>query len=109
MAKKISIDAFRTLFARDEQFAVIDPRERESFSQGHLLAASNLPLSRLGELIETAVPMPDTLCILCDNGGGEAEQAAALLEDWGYSNVEILFGGLDAWRETRGMGCSPSE
>ncbi len=102
MAKKISIDAFRTLFARDEQFAVIDPREREAFSQGHLLAASNLPLSRLGELIETAVPVQDTLCILCDGGGGEAEQAAALLEDWGYRNVEILYGGIEAWRETRG-------
>lgn len=103
MARKISIDAFRTLFARDEQFAVIDPRERNAFSQGHLLAASNLPLSQLGELIATAVPVADTLCILCDAGGGEAEQAAALLEDWGYSNVEILFGGLEAWRETRGM------
>ncbi len=102
MAKKISIDAFRTLFARDEQFAVIDPREREDFSQGHLLAASNLPLSRLGESIGPAVPVTDTLIILCDAGGGEAEQAATLLQQQGYSNVEILYGGIEAWRDNRG-------
>ena len=103
MARKISIDAFRTLFARDEEFAVIDPRAREDFTRGHLLAASNLPLSRLEQLIGPALPNRDTLCSLCDNGGGEAERAAALLEGLGYSSVEILYGGLDAWREMHGM------
>ncbi len=102
MASKISIDAFRTLFSRDEEFAVIDPRPPGDFAGGHLLAASNIPLDEIEHRIDSAVPHRDTLCVLCDSGGGEAERAAALLEGKGYSKVEILYGALDAWQEFGG-------
>lgn len=102
MAKKITIDSLRTLFVGDEEFAVIDPRDREAFTEGHLLAASNLPLDKLESSIAVAVPRQQTLCLLCDAGGGEAEAAADLLEADGYSNVKILHGGLDAWVKSGG-------
>jgi len=102
MMDQISIDKFRMLFRGDTEFAVIDPREAEEFAAGHLLAASNLPLTRLETLIETAVPLPRTLCVICDAGGGEAEQAAQVLASSGYSNVAVLYGGIAAWKASDG-------
>ncbi|UCH41150.1 MAG: hypothetical protein JSU67_05600 [Gammaproteobacteria bacterium] len=108
MAEKITIDSFRMLFYGDEEFAVIDPREKSDFVKGHLLAASNLPLGSLEQRIESAVPRAETLCVLCDAGGGEAENASTLLETAGYSNVAILNGGLDAWKSSGGTVFSGS-
>ena len=102
MPARISIDAFRALFRRDEEFAVIDPRARSSFADGHLLAASNMPLDKLELLIKVAVPRSQTLCVLCDSDSGEAHQGAELLESIGYTNVVVLYGGIAAWETSSG-------
>jgi len=102
MTELISTQAFRALFAADAEFAVIDPREKPAFAGGHLLAASNLPLSRLENLVELALPHSDTLCVFYDNGAGEAETAAELLRTMGYSQLAILDGGIAAWEASGG-------
>ncbi len=102
MTELISTGVFRALFKADAEFAVIDPRETPAFAGGHLLAASNLPLSRLETLIGLAVPHRDTLCVVCDNGAGEAQSAAELLGTLGYTQLVILHGGIAAWEETGG-------
>jgi rhodanese-related sulfurtransferase len=102
MAEPISIASFRELFVIDSEFAVIDPRNARDFAAGHLLAASNLPLEQLDSLMASAVPLITTLCIVCDDGAGEAARAASLLESLGYSNLAILEGGLEAWRASGG-------
>jgi rhodanese-related sulfurtransferase len=102
MAESISIENFRELFVIDSEFAVVDPRSAADFAAGHLLAASNLPLQDLANLVVPALPLKDTLCVLCDAGAGEATGAAELLESLGYSNVAILDGGVEAWRASGG-------
>ncbi len=97
MTEFVSTDTFRALFGDDAEFAVIDPRDAASFAGGHLLAASNLPLNSLEDRIKLAVPRLQTLCILCDDGGGEAESAAQVLTSCGYQNVLILHGGISGW------------
>ena len=102
MPEPISVDIFRELFAADNEFAVIDPRQADAFAQGHILAAANLPLALLGERIRIVVPQQQTPCVLCDAGAGEALEAAALLESLGYTQVQILEGGLQAWQDSGG-------
>lgn len=65
MAELISISDFCKMFETDSEFAVIDPRQAGDFSQGHILAACSLPLAKLEQMIGTAVPKPDTPCVLC--------------------------------------------
>jgi rhodanese-related sulfurtransferase len=98
MAELISLNDFRKIFDTDTEFAVIDPRQAVDFSQGHILAASSLPLAQLEQMIGPAVPKRDTPCVLCDAGLGEALEAVGLLESLGYSNLMILDGGIDAWQ-----------
>jgi rhodanese-related sulfurtransferase len=102
MVEQISIDSFRALFDGDDEFAVIDPRVPEEFQRAHLLAATNLPLSRIEQQIGLAVPLGATLCVLCDAGGGEVDSAALLLESLGYTNIALLQGGIEAWKASDG-------
>ena len=98
MAQQITVDSFRTLFGIDEEFAVIDPRPRERFVQNHLLAASNLTADRFDAELAWRIPRKQTRCVLVDDGGGEAAAAATKMAALGYDQVEILAGGIDAWR-----------
>ena len=93
--RQISADELRTRFSVESEFALIDVREVGVFTRAHLLAASNLPLSRLELLIEEAVPRGQTEIILCDEG--TARRAAQVLNELGYENLTLLTGGLSAW------------
>jgi len=102
MSWQLSIRMFRDLFLGDEEFAVIDPRPQAAFAEGHLLAASNLPLDTLAAQAPKLLQRRHVLCVLCDNGGGEADKAAAILESLGYENTAIVDGGLPAWEKSGG-------
>jgi len=102
MSWQLSIRMFRDLFAGDEEFAVIDPRLQQAFAEGHLLAATNLPLDSLAAQAPKLLPRRHVLCVLCDDGGGEADRAAEMLESMGYDKTAIVEGGLAAWKLSQG-------
>ena len=81
-----------------DELALLDVREEGAFAKRHLLFASSLPLSRLEFGIESLVPRRTTRIVLCDNGDGLAGRAAAKLAHFGYRNVMILEGGVNAWQ-----------
>ena len=93
----ITVPDLAAKFSADAEFALIDPREQGTFTRGHLLGASNLPVSRLELLVEKTVPRKSTEIILCDDGDGAAARATAALEAMGYNNVKTLAGGVSAW------------
>ena len=93
----------RELFNSQEAFALLDVREQEEFSRGHLLLASCAPLSRLEFLVEKLVPCKRTPVVLMDGGNesphSRARRAAAVLARLGYFTMSVLDGGLIAWKK----------
>ncbi|HXQ51315.1 MAG TPA: rhodanese-like domain-containing protein [Stellaceae bacterium] len=79
------------------ELALIDLREEHPYSESHLLHARSLPLSRLELRLAALVPRRATRIVLCDGGEGLAERAAMLLARFGYSDVALLAGGIEAW------------
>jgi rhodanese-related sulfurtransferase len=92
----------RRLLIGSDEIALVDVREELIFSQRHLLLARSIPLSRLELKFAWLVPRRATPIVLCDDGDGLAERAAAVLARNDYSNVSILAGGVAAW-ETAGF------
>src|SRR5271170_3647515 len=84
------------------ELALGDVREELIFSQRHLLLARSIPLSRLELKFAPLVPRRATRIVLCDDGDGLAQRAAAILTRNGYSNLAILHGGVASW-ETAGF------
>lgn len=79
------------------ELAVLDVREELTYSEGHLLHARTVPLSRLELRVATLVPRLATRIVLCDANEGLAAKAAEILLGDGYTDVSILEGGIAAW------------
>jgi rhodanese-related sulfurtransferase len=89
----------RAMLDDGNEIAVLDVREEGVFGRdGHLVLASNLPLSRLEILAPRMVPRRATRIVLCDGNEGLAQIAAARLVAAGYTDVHILEGGTLAWQ-----------
>jgi rhodanese-related sulfurtransferase len=80
------------------EIALLDVREQGAFARGHILLASNAPLSRLEIDAPRLVPRRGAPVVLCDDGRGLAERAAATLTRHGYRGIAVLQGGVGAWR-----------
>ena len=78
-----------------EQLQVLDVRELDEFSSGHLPAAQSIPLSQLGERWTELSP-ETTYYVICHSGGRSA-QACQFLNQKGY-HVTNVIGGISSWR-----------
>ena len=94
-------DVRQALLARQEM-ALLDVREEDPFAQAHPLFAANLPLGRIELDAWTRIPRLDTPIVVYDNGEGLAEPAAHTLRRMGYTDVALLAGGLQGWRDAGG-------
>ncbi|EPN56335.1 rhodanese-like domain-containing protein, partial [Pseudomonas syringae pv. actinidiae ICMP 18807] len=94
-------DVRQALLDRQE-LALVDVREEAPFAEAHPLFAVNIPLSKLELEVFSRIPRRDTAVTLYDNGEGLAHIALQRLQALGYSDVQLLDGGLQGWREAGG-------
>src|SRR5256714_1930014 len=79
---------------------IVDVREPEEWSTGHVPGAKHVPKSYLESRIEGAVPDHSQHVILyCQSGNRSAWAARTLLEDLGYEHVESMTGGITLWKD----------
>src|SRR5438067_7525040 len=79
---------------------VVDVREAEEWSTGHIPGAKHVPKSYLESRIEGTVPDRSQHVILyCQSGNRSAWAARTLLDDLGYEHVESMRGGYTLWKD----------
>jgi molybdopterin/thiamine biosynthesis adenylyltransferase/rhodanese-related sulfurtransferase len=79
---------------------VIDVREPEEWSAGHIPGAVHVPKSYFESRIEGAVPDRSRHVILyCASGNRSAWATRTMIEDLGYENVESMTGGFTLWKD----------
>lgn len=106
MARELSPAQLRAWLRGSEPFALIDIREPGEFGRGHLLAASNLPASRIALSAPVLLPnrgVPLLLCAACeapelDDARTRLQAATEALHGLGYRDVRWLQGGPRAWQ-----------
>jgi rhodanese-related sulfurtransferase len=96
-ARTLDARALRAMLVDGAELALLDVREERIFSESHLLFARSVPLSRLELRMARLVPRLTTRLVLVDAADGLAERAAAVLARAGYSDLQILAGGIAAW------------
>ena len=76
---------------------LIDVREADEFASGHLPDARNLPLAKLGERAGEVEKLKGKPVIVCCASGMRSAKACKELATLGFTNVQNLAGGVDAW------------
>lgn len=80
----------------EEAKIMLDIRSEEEYEEGHIPGAKNGQLQELSYLLSD-VEADDKIVLVCRTGK-RAIQVKALLEDEGYHNVEVLSGGMTAYK-----------
>lgn len=97
----ISNEIARALF-RSGEALFVDARSPESYLQGHIPGAVSLPLGSSDEMINAFLTDHGTTTVIVTYCSGiycpDAEHLAALLKDFGYTQVAVFMGGMEAWR-----------
>ena len=101
LPSKTTADVRNALLAQQE-IALIDVREEHPFAQAHPLFAANFPAGKLEIEVYTRIPRRSTAIVVYDDGEGLAEPAARTLQRLGYTDVALLAGGLQGWRDAGG-------
>ena len=99
MSSTINAPNLKAKINDGEELALLDVREQGSFGSRHLFFSSCLSLSRLEMQVRDLVPRRDVRIVLTDDGEGFAVRAAEKLEAFGYSDVAVLDGGVQAWQD----------
>jgi len=82
-----------------EKFLLVDVREDNEWSLGHLPRAVHMGRGIIERDIEKAVPDTGTKMILYCGGGFRSALVADNLQKMGYTNVESMDGGWRGWNE----------
>ena len=100
---KSRIDQVDPAAARDQAAhgaVLVDIREIEEWSAGHIPGARHVPKSYLETRIEGAAPDRTVPVILyCASGNRSAWGARTLIEDLGYEHVSSMTGGFTLWKD----------
>jgi sulfur-carrier protein adenylyltransferase/sulfurtransferase len=79
---------------------VVDVREPEEWSSGHIPGAKHVPKSHLESRIEGAAPdRAQHVILYCASGNRSAWAARTLIDDLGYEQVESMTGGFTLWKD----------
>lgn len=82
-----------------EKFHLVDVREGEEWSRGHLPGAVHLCKGIIERDAEKKFPEKDAKLILYCGGGFRSALAADNLQKMGYTNVISMDGGWRGWNE----------
>ncbi|NOT11900.1 MAG: rhodanese-like domain-containing protein [Methylococcaceae bacterium] len=78
---------------------VVDVREVDEFSKGHIESAINSPLSKLPEQLSSLeAHKRKPILIACDSGT-RSNSAGKILAKAGFEQIFVITGGMTAWTE----------
>ena len=77
--------------------AIIDIRDQKQYQAGHILNAVHVPLTSLQERIQKLEKFKGQPIIIVDESGNESDKAASILKKEGFSQINILKGGMTGW------------
>ena len=79
----------------DKNFIIVDIRDDESYAQGHIPGAINIPLNELGYRAFSLDKTKDII-VYCFTGA-TSEVACQILVKAGFKDVYNVIGGIKAW------------
>ena len=77
--------------------AIIDIRDQKQYQAGHILNAVHVPLTSFQERIQKLEKFKGQPIIIVDESGKESDKAASILKKEGFSQINILKGGMTGW------------
>jgi rhodanese-related sulfurtransferase len=85
------------LMAKDQGLVIVDVREPELFSAGHIRGAINIPYDDAKPRVVKELARLDRIVFVC-HGGPMGDELGKMLAKHGYPTVYNLKGGMKKWK-----------
>lgn len=86
-----------TQLINHQDAVILDVRDNNSFTSGHIINAINIPLAELNhQLAKLEAHKSKPIIIVCKMGQN-ISQATALLQKQAFTQINCLQGGMQAW------------
>jgi rhodanese-related sulfurtransferase len=89
----------RSMLLLRQEIALLDLRHEAVYATGHPLFAANMAADRIALEAGARLPRKDVPIVVYDAGEGLVTEAASRFAALGYSDIRMLEGGLEAWRD----------
>ncbi|MFN8527332.1 MAG: rhodanese-like domain-containing protein [Anaerolineae bacterium] len=90
------VETLNALLSAQPNIVLLDVREAEEYAAGHIPGSFNIPIRTLSQNLNLLPNLSAQIVVIC-KGGGRAMLAGTSLEVLGYTGVQVLKGGNDAW------------
>ena len=95
----INIEPTAAVTLMNNDATVIDLRTVESFSQGHIVNAKNIPFAEFDAQIDKIAKSKDKPIVAVCDAGVSSNKAVDALRKTGFESVYGLKGGMSAWTQ----------
>jgi len=98
--KFITVESLLEMVANNDDFKLVEVLSDDSFKNGHIPGAINLPVDKLDESAKSHLKKSDTIVVYCASYSCHAStNAAQALLEMGYKNVLDFKGGKKLWTD----------
>ena len=92
----ITAEEAKKLMDSESGYVILDVRTEQEYAQGHIPGAILIPDYEISEKAESVLTDKDQLILVYCRSGRRSKNAAAQLEEMGYSRIRE-FGGILDW------------
>jgi rhodanese-related sulfurtransferase len=92
------VEEVKTRLDRKEKFLLLDVREDNEWSAGHIREAVHVSRGLLEKGIGPVAPNSNTPIVVYCHSGARSALATDTLQKMGYKNVKSMSGGIAAWQ-----------
>ncbi len=98
-ANYVDVNDVERLLREDSTLILIDARTSEEFAGGHVPGAINVPVAELSNFAQKQRNASKVFVVTMCGSTGRGEKAASILNSNGMANIQVMKGGLKAWKE----------
>lgn len=97
IAKDISIEESKKLINDGEVTLILDVRNEDEFSEGHLKNSIQIPVDELKESLGDIEKFKDELVLVYCKSGNRSADAMDILKENGFTNLVHMKDGISKW------------
>jgi adenylyltransferase/sulfurtransferase len=94
---EIEVQQVKAMLDKDQEFLLLDCRERDEYELVHLNQAKLVPMSELMVRVGELEPYRDQNVVVFCHAGMRSQRVVHWLRQQGFDHAQSMSGGIDAW------------
>jgi rhodanese-related sulfurtransferase len=96
---EIDVQSVQQMRQHGDQFTLLDVRNPDEYATAHIAGSTLIPMGELQSRLAELEPLKDQPIVVHCHHGGRSLRVTMFLRQQGFTNVQNMTGGIDAWSQ----------